>query len=50
MLKEDVVFKCCAINDKNAVRKFKRWQAWITTSKMYGVVWGTKMHYTYCCV
>jgi hypothetical protein len=27
MLKEDVVFKCCAINDKNAVRKFKRWQA-----------------------
>jgi hypothetical protein len=27
MLKEDVVFKCCAINEKNAVRKFKRWQA-----------------------
>lgn len=27
MLKEDVAFKCCAINDKNAIRKFKRWQA-----------------------
>lgn len=27
MLKSETVFKCCAINDKNAVKKFNRWQA-----------------------
>jgi hypothetical protein len=27
MLKAETVFKCCAINDKNAIKKFKRWQA-----------------------
>lgn len=26
MLKTETVFKCYAINDKNAIRKFKRWQ------------------------
>lgn len=25
MLKEDVVFYCYAINDKNAIKKFNRW-------------------------
>ena len=26
MLREEVVFKCYAINDKNAIKKFKKWQ------------------------
>jgi hypothetical protein len=26
MLKTETVFKCYAINDKNAIRKFKRWE------------------------
>ena len=26
ILKTETVFKCYAINDKNALRKFKRWQ------------------------
>ena len=26
LLKTETVFKCYAINDKNALRKFKRWQ------------------------
>lgn len=27
MLKTDYVFKCLAINDKNAIKKFNKWRA-----------------------
>lgn len=27
MLKSETVFECFAINDRNAIRKFKRWQS-----------------------
>lgn len=27
MLKEECVFKCFALNDKNAVRKFEKWDS-----------------------
>lgn len=27
MRKDEVVFKCVAINDKNAIKKYKRWRA-----------------------